>query len=142
MSASVYVCTDLNYLDIVDPNAIVVESSFFLGTGTRIWGVGGKVVNPHQTTIHSGSGKVNGLYLQFNIGMGLQLVGNFSQTSNCLIAHQGGLATVASKSLTQANNAAFEFDFGSALVFDTIESVQYEWQLSYDLASIQLQHSC
>ena len=118
---SLFAYADLNYLDIVNPNAIVVESSFFLGTGTRIWGVGGKVVNGHKTTVHSSSGKVNGLYLQFNIGMGLQLVGNFSQTTSCLIAHQGGPATVASMSLTQANNPNFEFDFGWILALSVCQ---------------------
>eukprot|EP00040_Diaphanoeca_grandis_P016284 m.83959 g.83959 ORF g.83959 m.83959 type:complete len:720 (-) comp25691_c0_seq1:48-2207(-) len=105
---------DFNYLDLPQPNSVVVESSFFLGTHTRILGVGA-----------GGSGVVSQLFMQFNLGDSIQLVGNITSATGCYIAHQGGASTVATKAITLTTATQFSFDFTSALLFDAIESVSY-----------------
>ena len=114
---------DLNHLDLTGssgPQSIVVVDSFFLGTNTRIYGEG-----------QGGKGVVSSLYMQFNLGNSVQLIGNFSQATNCLITGQGGPKTQAAKQLTLQGLAAaphatsLTFDFSQELLFPWIDSVQY-----------------
>ena len=49
--------------------------SFFLGTSTRLFGAG-----------QGGEGVVRGLYMQNNLGNSVELLGNFSKATNCLIS--------------------------------------------------------
>lgn len=84
---------DLNHLDLMGggSQSIVVESSFFLGTNTRIYGAGA-----------GGSGIVSNTYMQANLGDSVQLVGNFTEATRCLIGGAGdsGPSTRATKRLT------------------------------------------
>jgi hypothetical protein len=84
---------DLNHLDLMGSGSqsIVVESSFFLGTNTRIYGTGA-----------GGSGIVSNAYMQANLGDSIELVGNFSAATHCLIGGAGGSgpSTRATKRLT------------------------------------------
>ena len=86
---------DLNHLDLMSggSQSIVVESSFFLGTNTRIYGAGA-----------GGSGIVSNAYMQANLGDSVQLIGNFSAATHCLIGGAGdsGPSTRATKRLTLA----------------------------------------
>jgi len=101
---------DLNHLDLQAPSSIVVEANFFLGTSARLLGT------------------VNGLFMTGNLGMGVEVspAAQASTPVNCRIAdNTGAPATRATASLSLTNASTFEFDFGAALVFDAIASVQY-----------------
>ena len=79
---------------------------------------------------------VDNLFMEFNLGDSPQLLGNFSKTTGCYIAHQGGATTQATKALSLNSSATFSFDFSAELLFPTIESVSYSVVTDGALASL------
>ena len=105
---------DYNYLDLMAPTSISVESTFFLGTNTRIFG-----------SASPGSSTVTGLFMARNLGDSVQVVGNITSCTGSSILNQAGPLTEATKAITLTNATHFVFDFTTVLVFGSINSVLY-----------------
>ena len=88
----------------------MVESSFFLGTNTRVYPSGQAV---------------SGLLMQFNVGDSVQIIGQAPSCTRSFIGHQAGPLTSASLTVTAANTIRFDFDFTSLLAFDDIQDMSY-----------------
>lgn len=112
---------DYNTLDLYDPSHTIVESSMFLGTHA--------ILHAMNRTDRWGDATIEGLVMRYNTfttGKSIVLDGSFKTTNTVVISDNiNAKTTRARKSLTQAASTRWEFDFTDALVFPTIDQVQY-----------------
>ena len=111
---------DYNTLDMYDPSAVVVESSFFLAT---------------HAVIHAVHGRIDGLVMRYNsytTPRSVVLDGPFTSVKGVVISDEMGAATstTSTKELTQSFGASakplrFDFEFADELLFGWIDDVKY-----------------